>query len=66
MDETIKIWDSTSYILLHTLDKSKGGHSGPIFSLIVMADGHIISGSGDNSIKFWHGKDYSLIKTLDR
>jgi WD40 repeat protein len=49
-DGTITIWDGRR----HTLNASLKAHDGPVAALIWWK-GHLISGSGDCSVKVWHG-----------
>ena len=40
------------------------GHSGSVKSLCISADGLIVSGSGDESIKIWNSETVDVIHTL--
>ena len=48
----IRQWKIEGYNLIFNSIK-ENAHNGTIWSLIKIGDGHIISGSGDKSIKIW-------------
>ena len=50
MDKTIKIWDTDTGSLIKTLT----GHTDRVFSLAVLPNGFLASGSHDNTIKIWN------------
>ena len=64
-DNTIKVWNSETAELLHTLE----GHSGQVTSVAISRDGKtIVSGSGDindNTIKVWNSETAELLHTLE-
>jgi len=45
--------------------KHFGGHTSSIFSLAVLSDRSLISGSSDKTIKIWNIKTGECIKTLE-
>ena len=60
-DNTIKVWDSRTGALLHTLQ----GHSESVRSVSYSPDGqYIVSGSSDNTIKVWDSRTGALLHTL--
>ena len=60
-DTTVKIWNSSSYELIATMN----GHTSYVYFVNFSPDGKkIISGSADNTIKVWNATTYSLIDTL--
>jgi WD40 repeat protein len=58
--QEIKIWDISSGSLKRTLT----GHSGSIFSLAVLQNGDLASGSRDKTIKIWDSSTWELKRTL--
>jgi WD40 repeat protein len=49
-DCTVKVWDATTFELLHTFR----GHRGPIRCLAVSRDGRLlVTGSADKTVKVW-------------
>ncbi len=60
-DQTIKIWNSTSFKLIGTLS----GHTGIIYCLASLSNSNIVSGGLDGTIKIWETKFTSLIKQPD-
>merc|ERR1712072_1434812 len=57
---TIKIWDTSSGTCIKTLK----GHTGWVYSLCLLTDGTLASGSGDKNIKIWDTSSGTCIKTL--
>src|SRR5205807_10611162 len=49
-DKTIRIWDSTTYALLHTFT----GHTDLVLTLAYAPDGELASGSSDKTVRFWN------------
>jgi WD40 repeat protein len=49
LDNTIKIWDSSTWELKRTLT----GHNNSVWSLAVLQNGDLASGSADKTIKIW-------------
>ena len=41
------------------------GHKSGIGGLVVLPNGDLASGSGDNTIKIWNANDWTLKKTLE-
>ena len=60
LDETLKIYNSTSFELINTLN----GHTGLVTSLTILPNTNIVSGSGDNTIKIWNSTTYILIDSV--
>lgn len=59
-DHTVKIWDTASGHLLHTLQ-----HSAYVWRVMFAADGHtIISGGADGKVSFWDVASGELQNTL--
>jgi WD40 repeat protein len=46
--------------------KTLKGHKREVNIVAIGINGEIISGSHDSTIKIWDGKDFRLIKTLDK
>ena len=60
-DNTIKVWDSRTGALLHTLQ----GHSESVRSVSYSPDGkYILSGSGDKTIKVWDSRRGALLHAI--
>ncbi len=59
-DQTIKIWDSSTWSLKRTLT----GHKEQVNSLAVLKNGDLASGSWDKTIKIWDSSTGSLKRTL--
>ena len=59
-DETIKIWDVATSGCVMTLE----GHEGTMFSLAVLEDSRLASGSGDK-IKIWDVAAGACVATLE-
>jgi len=60
-DNTIKLWDVSSGVLLRTLT----GHTGNVLSVAFSPDGKTLaSGSSDDTIKLWDESRGALIRTL--
>lgn len=60
-DSMIRIFDPSTFNLLHTLK----GHSFPVFSITYSLDGKfLVSGSRDASLKIWDTENYSLYQTI--
>ena len=59
-DKTVKIWDSESGSLIHTL----AGHTGWVNSVAVIDNQRVVSGSRDKTVKIWDSESGSLIHTL--
>ncbi|MDJ0581561.1 hypothetical protein [Crocosphaera sp.] len=61
-DKTIKVWNSETGELLHTLK----GHSSYVTSVAISSDDQrIVSGSLDNTIKVWNIETGQLLRTLE-
>jgi WD40 repeat protein len=61
-DNTVRIWDTVSGTIQHTLE----GHIGPVSSVAFSSDGlHIISGSRDYTMRIWDTKTGSIQHVLD-
>uniref|UniRef100_A0A8J7CXB3 WD40 repeat domain-containing protein n=2 Tax=Desmonostoc muscorum TaxID=1179 RepID=A0A8J7CXB3_DESMC len=60
-DKTIKLWQTTTGVLLHTLT----GHRERIKSIVITPDEQtLISTSFDNTIKFWNMQTGSEVRTI--
>ena len=54
IDTTVRLWDTESGKLLHTLE----GHTGLVTAISFSADGkYILSGSGDRTVRLWLALD---------
>jgi len=60
LDTTIKIWDYSKEITLKTLI----GHTGGAFSLVVLPDGSLASGSTNGEIRICAYSIENTLKTL--
>ena len=60
-DNTIKIWNPNDGTLKRTLTGHTNGH---VYSLVVLPNGDLASGSADNTIKIWNPNDGTLKRTL--
>lgn len=58
-DSTIKIWKTDDGSLITTLN----GHTNKVYSLAVLQNGYLVSGSQDKSINVWNA--YTLIKSFE-
>jgi len=62
MDNTVKIWDVESGLLIHSLE----GHTHSVQSVAFSNDGDfVISGSLDKTVKLWHVLTGKLIQSID-
>jgi WD40 repeat protein len=65
LDNTVKVWDTASEILLHTLE----GHSADVLCVAISPDGRFLaSASGDRQIKVWNipsGKEVGRLEGHD-
>lgn len=61
-DSNIYIWNSNNGSLVGTLS----GHTGPINTLIVLTNGHLVSGSSDKKIKIWKLVSHAPATTTTR
>ena len=62
LDDTIKIWDAKSGVMLRSLE----GHKGSVNSVAISKDGNtIVSGSSDNSIRIWDTKSGAMLRSLE-
>jgi WD40 repeat protein len=61
-DFTLKIWNLSTETLLHTFDKTNGGHSNQIRRLIVIKENFLVSASLDKSIKIWEVNNGAKLK----
>lgn len=59
-DSTIKLWNIGTGSLIKTLI----GHTDVVFSLAVLKDGTLVSGSNDQTIKLWNTNNGTQIRTL--
>jgi WD40 repeat protein len=60
-DNTAKIWEVATGILLRTLH----GHSGPVYAVAFSPDGtHIITASHDKTMKLWTTSTGKLVRTF--
>ncbi|MBZ9700534.1 MULTISPECIES: caspase family protein [unclassified Mesorhizobium] len=61
VDDTIKVWDAETGILVHTLI----GHSGGVTSLQFSSDGKaLMSGGNDQTARIWDAESGSLVRTI--
>ncbi|HEX3355946.1 MAG TPA: hypothetical protein VHS31_03100, partial [Tepidisphaeraceae bacterium] len=61
-DKTVKVWETRSGRLLHTLE----GHQHAVLSVAFDPQGEILaSGGGDKTIKFWEVRNGKLLRTLE-
>ena len=61
-DQSIKIWNSSTFELIHNILTSNS-----VVSLTLISNkNNIISGSDDNTINIWDSTTYELINTLNK
>lgn len=67
-DSSIRLFDIRNGQLLRTISLGKGPAGGPkemlVWSVKCLPDGTIISGDSAGEIRFWDGKNYSLIQRV--
>ncbi|KAL4721787.1 hypothetical protein ACLX1H_011281 [Fusarium chlamydosporum] len=59
-DNTVKIWDITTGLCLHTLED----HDGPVGPVAFLPDGQSVA-AASNTIKIWHTKTGLCLRTLE-
>ena len=67
-DSSIRLFDIRTGQLLRTISLGKGPAGGPkellVWSVKCLPDGTIVSGDSAGEIRFWDGKNYSLIQRV--
>ena len=67
-DSTIRVLDSRHGQLLRSVSLGSGPIGGPretlVWSVKCLSDGNIISGDSTGEVRFWDGKNYSLLQRL--
>ena len=62
LDNTVKIWNTSSGACLKTLE----GHSNSVYSVTFSHDGtQVVSGSSDQTVKIWDAGSGACLKTLN-
>jgi WD40 repeat protein len=61
-DQTVRIWDAASGVVLSTLE----GHTEEVFSVAFSSDGtRIVSGSRDQTVRIWDAASGVILSTLE-
>ncbi|CAI8007245.1 E3 ubiquitin-protein ligase TRAF7 [Geodia barretti] len=59
-DNTIKVWDTTSFKCMNTLT----GHDGIVLALCALGEKYLFSGSVDHNIKMWDIQNTEVVSTI--